>query len=170
YVYGHSCRRKYILDYFKDAGAQECNVCDNCVSGLKASEDENLYCHSRESGNLDDIKRDSRFRGNDTNAEIIIETKLTQLQTYELYQQGLSIDEIAQTRDLKPATIIQHFCFLLEHGKDIDIDKFVDGKKQKLIQQTAKKIGTDSLTPIKEKLGDEISWDEIRLVLAGLTK
>ncbi len=159
YIYDNGCRKKYVLDYFADNGAQACGICDNCVSGLK--EYDNQYCHSRP----------PVVDGNDISGDDIkIETKLTQIQTYELYEQGLSIDEMAQARNLKPGTIIQHLCFLLEHGKDIDINKFVKPQTQNQIKKVAKKTGTERLTPIKEKLNDETSWDDIRLTLAFLTK
>jgi len=163
YIYDSSCRRKYILDYFKDSSAINCGKCDNCVNG----NNESSAYSSRQNFNRTNRHTDKNLEINVD--DIKIETKLTQIQTYELYQQGMTIDEIAQTRNLKPGTIIQHLCFLIEKGKEVDINKFVDDKKQKLIRQTAKKVGTDTLTPIKEKLGDEITWDEIRLVLAGLT-
>ena len=80
----------------------------------------------------------------------------------------MNIDEMAQVRNLKPGTIIQHLCFLMEKGKDIDINKFVDIKTQNKIKRAVKKVGTDTLTPIKEAVGDAVNWDDIRLVLAGL--
>jgi len=146
YVYHDGCRRRYILDYFQDVKSKNCGICDNCTTTITnvGQADENPEIYS------DDIK---------------FETKLTQLQTYELYEQGLSIDEMAQARNLKPGTIVQHLCFLLAHGKNIDIAKFVDLKKQKLIQKTARQVGTDTLTPIKEALGEDVTWNEIRLVL-----
>ncbi|MDP3899548.1 MAG: RecQ family ATP-dependent DNA helicase [bacterium] len=150
YVYDTRCRRQYILDYFSDIDSRACGVCDNCAIKTQNSNDENYA--------LDEIKPE----------EIKLTTKLTQLETHELYEKGLTIAEIAQARNLKPGTIIQHLVFLIQAGKQIDIDKFVDAKKQKLILNTAKKVGTDTLTPIKEKLGNDISWDEIRLVLASL--
>ncbi|MFA5318678.1 MAG: RecQ family ATP-dependent DNA helicase, partial [Patescibacteria group bacterium] len=124
YVYDHSCRRKYILDYFCDSNAVACGKCDNCSSQKSNNQFQNSNMEMQES--------DIDF----SDSEIKLETKLTQIQTYELYQRGMGIEEMAQTRNLKPGTIIQHLCFLIERGKDIDIDKFVDGKKQKLIQQT----------------------------------
>ena len=147
YVYHDGCRRRYILDYFQDVKSKNCGICDNCTTTITnvGQADENPKIYS------DDIK---------------FETKLTQLQTYELYEQGLSIDKMAQARNLKPGTIVQHLCFLIAHGKDIDIAKFVDLKKQKLIQKTARQVGADTLSPIKEALGDVVNWDEIRLVLA----
>jgi len=160
YVFHNGCRRQYILDYFKDTEAKACGFCDNCLTPNSVSTGfHNNKINSSENSmvEIDDIDFDNEFK---------IETKLTQLQTYELYEQGLALDAMAQTRNLKPGTIIQHLCFLIEHGKNINIDKFVAPEKQKLIKQAAKKFGTDTLTPIKESLGESINWDEIRLTLS----
>jgi ATP-dependent DNA helicase RecQ len=143
YVYHDGCRRKYILDYFQDTAAKPCGICDNCAMGNSVRV------------NPDDIQ---------------FETKLTQLETYELYEQGLSINEMAQARNLKPGAIVQHLCFLMAHGKNIDVAKFVDLKKQKLIQKAAQQTGTDTLTPIKEMLGEKANWDEIHLTLSYFKK
>jgi len=78
----------------------------------------------------------------------------------------MPLEEMAQRRNLKPATIVQHLCFLIEHGKPIDINRFVEPKKQQLIKKAARQIGADRLTPIKEMLGNDFNWDEIRLTLA----
>jgi len=152
YVYETACRRRYILDYFQDPSARVCGNCDNCASQTSLG-------HSRENGNPDVTPED-----------IILETKLTQLETYELYLQNLTIAEMAQMRNLKPGTIVQHLCFLIEKGKDIDIAKFVDVRKQKLIKEAATQHGTDTLTPIKSALDEAVSWDEIRLTLTSLSK
>ena len=162
YIYDYGCRRKYVLDYFSDASAEKCGICDNCVNGIQEPEImNNEYRHKRFHKHEDiEINPD----------DIKIETKLTQITTYELYKKGMKIDEMAQARNLKPGSIIQHLCFLMEKGKNINIDKFVDIKTQNKIKRVAKKMGTDTLTPIKEALGDEVSWDDIRLTLATLTK
>jgi ATP-dependent DNA helicase RecQ len=161
YIFHDGCRRRYILDYFRDSGARECKMCDNCLAMTSSSR------HSSQSA-LDGASRSPEVNVDDINFgnEFKIETKLTQLQTYELYEQGYNLAEIAQLRNLKPGTIIQHFCFLIEHGKNINIDKFVEPKKQELIKKAAAKFGTDTLTPLKENLNEEITWDDIRLTLA----
>ena len=41
-------------------------------------------------------------------------------------------------------------------------------EKQKKIMAVVKKIGMDKLTPIREALGEEYSWDEIKLTLAKM--
>ncbi|PIR95188.1 recombinase RecQ [Candidatus Falkowbacteria bacterium CG10_big_fil_rev_8_21_14_0_10_37_6] len=159
YVYENSCRRKYILDYFKDESARVCGACDNCLA--KNINTENSIHGARTKNNEpSDITAD----------DVVLETKLTQLQTYELYEQGMSIDEMAQHRNLKPGSIVQHLCFLIEHNKDIAINKFVEEKKQHMIKKAVKKHGADTLAAIKENLNDSISWDDIHLTLADLTK
>lgn len=148
YVYDFSCRRRYILNYFQDASAANCGTCDNCMSQSAPAP------HANEA--MPTI----------TAEDVILETKLPQLATYELYQAGHDLHEMAQRRNVKPGTIVQHLVWLMQNGKDIDIAKFVDAKKQKVIKKAAKKYGIKKLAPIKEACGDSVSWDEIRLVTA----
>jgi ATP-dependent DNA helicase RecQ len=77
---------------------------------------------------------------------------------------------MAEARDLTEGTIVKHLCFLMEKGLPVDINKFVSQAKEKKIKEAFQKIGGDKLTPLKEALGDEISFDEIRLVGASLNK
>ena len=68
-------------------------------------------------------------------------------------------------------TIITHICFLVEKKLIKDIDKLVDEKKQEKIKEAIEKVGTDTLAPIKEELGDDITYDEIKIVRSlGLVK
>ena len=48
----------------------------------------------------------------------------------------------------------------------METDKFVSGPKQKKIKQAIKEAGVEKLTAIKEAAGDDVSFDEIRLILA----
>jgi ATP-dependent DNA helicase RecQ len=87
-------------------------------------------------------------------------------ETLALWKQGLTVDKIAQKRGLTIATIFSHIERLLLDGEDISIDSIVDREKQQRIQQAFKELGTEFLTPVKEKLGDGYSFEEIRLVRA----
>ncbi|MBE9016350.1 DNA helicase RecQ [Chroococcidiopsidales cyanobacterium LEGE 13417] len=84
--------------------------------------------------------------------------------TLHLYQQGLSVAEIAQKRDLRPTTIIRHLSDLVEKNQDVDLDRLVNRDRQIKICQALEKLGDISLTPIREYLGEDYSYDEIRLV------
>ncbi|HAC64273.1 MAG TPA: DNA helicase RecQ [Cyanothece sp. UBA12306] len=86
--------------------------------------------------------------------------------TLQLHQQGLSTREIAEMRGLKESTIYSHLSELIEMRQPVDINQFVLPVKQDLIIQAIKKIGDYALTPIKEHLGDNYSYNEIKLVRA----
>ncbi len=175
YIYHFTCRQKYILDYFGDLQADVCGKCDNCVSK------DHIIKNQPQPEKLPEIRIRSRkfspFKKKDKLEDLSVDepnekaglgTKLTQLETYELYQKGLSLDEIAMQRNLKPGTIIEHLCYLIESKMKIDVNKFVDKDKQKKIKEVISELGWGKLAPIKEKLGDEASWDEIRIIIASV--
>ncbi len=88
----------------------------------------------------------------------------TELTTLKLHQQGMSIDEIAQERNIRPTTVIRHLSDLIEKNEAIDINLLVPVNKQKVIWKVLDTLGDVALTPIKEYLGDDYSFDEIRIV------
>ncbi len=87
-------------------------------------------------------------------------------QTLELYQRGLNIEEIAQERAYSVNTIMSHLCQLMEEGAEIDINDLVTPERQMVIFNAMKELGYEALKPVKELLGDEYSYDELRLVRA----
>jgi ATP-dependent DNA helicase RecQ len=90
----------------------------------------------------------------------------TKRQTLDLYNEGRSIEEIARERNLKPRTITGHLAELIEAGETIDTERLVDTERQKIIYAALQQVGDDVLKPVKEFLGDEYSYEEIRLVRA----
>jgi len=88
--------------------------------------------------------------------------------TLQLYKKNLTLRQIAQERGLAISTISTHLEKLILAGEDICIDKFVDQKKQELICKTIEKLDMEALSPVKEKLGEEYSYDEIKLVRAKM--
>ena len=90
----------------------------------------------------------------------------TRMVTLDLYQAGLSIEEIATERNLKPGTIASHLAALIEMGEDIDVMQLLAPGHYGVIVDAILRTEGNTLTPIKELLGDEYTYDEIRLVLA----
>ena len=152
YIYHFNCRQKYILDYFGDLEAKKCAKCDNCLV--------------KNMGEVEKVQVETRHKKKTSS----LSTKLTQLETLELWNKGMSLEKIAEARELTINTIIGHLCFLAEKGLGVNIDKLVKPERQKKIMAVVKKIGADKLTPIREALGEEYSYDEIKLVLAKLRK
>ncbi|MEH1906046.1 MAG: DNA helicase RecQ [Nostoc sp.] len=88
----------------------------------------------------------------------------TELQTLQLHQQGLNIAQIAQKRNLSPATVRNHLEKLIEKNQSVDLSQLIPLEHQQKIWQVLEVLGDISLTPIKEQLGESYSFDEIRLV------
>jgi ATP-dependent DNA helicase RecQ len=103
-----------------------------------------------------------------SNAANPVKGGLTHQLTLALYRQGLSIDEIASERNLKSSTIISHLSELAEAGEAIDIDRLVQPEHYDVIVEALQQIGDAPLKPVKEFLGDEYSYEEIRLVRAAI--
>ncbi|MBN3892106.1 MAG: DNA helicase RecQ [Nostoc sp. JL31] len=88
----------------------------------------------------------------------------TELQTLQLHQQGLNIAQIAQKRNLSPATVSTHLEKLIDKNQPVDLNQLVPLEHQQKIWQVLEVLGDISLTPIKEQLGESYTFDEIRLV------
>ena len=88
----------------------------------------------------------------------------TEIFTFQLHKQGLSVNEIAQKRNIRPTTIIRHLTDLIEKNQLVDLNQLVSLEHQQKIWQVLEVLGDISLTPIREQLGESYSFDEIRLV------
>lgn len=95
------------------------------------------------------------------------EPKLDRYQlTYNCYLEELSLEEMAFKRNLKPTTIIEHLKRCESEGKTIDWERFIDNpEKESAILEVIKKVGMGKLKPIKEALPEDISYEDIRVVI-----
>jgi len=92
-------------------------------------------------------------------------------QTYTLFKNGNSIEEIAKTRNLKSTTVISHLCTLVEKGKPIDLSKLVSSSEVKKVENILKEIDYEgALKPIFEALEGNMSYEKIRLAVTILKK
>lgn len=92
--------------------------------------------------------------------------KDTNLVTYELYKEGFTIDEIAEKRDLKSATIFSHLAKLYTDGKAIDIYKFVSNEEVEKVRLAKNELeNPQALKPYFEFFNGEIEYFKIRLAL-----
>jgi len=92
-------------------------------------------------------------------------------QTYTLFENGNSIEEIAKTRNLKSTTVISHLCTLVEKGKPIDLSKLVSSSEVKKVENILKEIDYEgALKPIFEALDGRMSYEKIRLAVTILKK
>jgi hypothetical protein len=90
----------------------------------------------------------------------------TKKETFKLYKAGKTVAEIATERNLSVTTIETHLAHFVSTG-EININEFLSTEKVNKISLAIEEFeeGT-SLTSIKEKLGDSISYGAIRMVMA----
>ncbi len=90
----------------------------------------------------------------------------TKTLSYNLFKEGKSVAEIAKERNMAIVTIEGHLSWFVGKG-DIDINKLVPLEKQLLIKGAIKLYGIESYKTLKENLAENISYGEIRLVMAS---
>ncbi|MEP7374525.1 MAG: helix-turn-helix domain-containing protein [Chitinophagaceae bacterium] len=89
----------------------------------------------------------------------------TKAESFKLYRDGLSVADIAKERNLTVQTIEGHLAHYVEQG-EINIEELVSREKLLLIEPVIKDFTGGSITPVKEKLGNSISFGEIKLTIA----
>jgi ATP-dependent DNA helicase RecQ len=86
--------------------------------------------------------------------------------TYELSREGLSIKEIAKTRNLATSTITGHLESLIRDGRDVVMDSLIDPAKRNTIEEMFLTLKTWHTGPIVEHSNGTVSYDDAKLVRA----
>jgi len=94
----------------------------------------------------------------------------TAIATLKLYEQGLSLEKIAQERSIRISTVYGHLAELINTGKPIDLGKIITPERQQAIKGAIELLGIEKLKPIWEHLEGNYSYDEIRLVARAWQK
>jgi ATP-dependent DNA helicase RecQ len=89
----------------------------------------------------------------------------TFLKTFHLYKEGNSIAEIAQIRNLGTMTIEGHLSEFVANGQ-LTVERFVSDYKLAAIVKVIEEKGRLSLRVIKDVLGDDYSYFEIKIAVA----
>lgn len=90
----------------------------------------------------------------------------SQMQTWELHRQGLTVAAIANARGMSPSTITGHLIELMEMGREVDINLLVESERQQAIVNAIEVIGDEKLRAIYEFLEEVYTFEEIKLVRA----
>ena len=90
----------------------------------------------------------------------------SQMQTWELYRQNLTVQAIANARGMSPNTISGHLVELMDMGREVDINVLVESERQQAIVNAIEIIGDEKLRAIYEFLQEAYTFEEIKLVRA----
>ena len=133
------------------------------------------YLHEKQMSTLDALDREASPRhGGKATAKGPKTPKETKPKTWEisysLYQQGMKPDLIAHERQLTLSTVISHLARYIDSGK-VSFSDLVSSEHQEAIERVISKVGTgDGSTAIKNLCPPDVTYDEIRLVMARMEK
>jgi ATP-dependent DNA helicase RecQ len=88
--------------------------------------------------------------------------------TVRLFEEGNEPREIAELRGLAPRTIYNHLAEAVEAARITDIDRLVSPERQAIIAAAMQEVGDALLAPVRERLGDSYSYEELSIVRARL--
>ena len=89
-----------------------------------------------------------------------------QRRTLKLYQEGKIFDEIVEVLQRTPEKVLEYFAYLIEIGAPVDIEWLLASDRLQTIIQVLQHLGGDRLKPVKEVLGEDYTYGEIRLARA----
>ena len=91
-------------------------------------------------------------------------------ETYALYEQGLTVEEICAQRGLTEITVEGHLADCILRGRPFDVSQFVSAEDRAHVERAAAHLGTERLKPLREALPRHITYRMIRFVVADLQR
>ena len=122
------------------------------------------YCQSHELSGRMYLKPQKRAR-KPRGANEIVNT--TRTQTLRLFQEGKTVAQIAEIRGLHIGTIENHLAFYVQKGT-VKVNELLNIEKIETISAVVDQVGATKLTPVKEALGENYSFGEIKYVIAHI--
>lgn len=113
--------------------------------------------HQEPEMKLESPKKEKRERG---------ETKKI---SFDLFKQGHTVEEIATIRGMTAGTIEGHLSEYVQNG-ELNVLSFINEDKLNDIIDAIMELDTHQLGPLKQHLGDDYSYGEIRMALAYFQK
>jgi ATP-dependent DNA helicase RecQ len=90
--------------------------------------------------------------------------------TQDMYNEGLSVEEIALARNLNPVTIYSHLAYLYEKGENIDLKKFITKEEIKKVIDVLPNMTEPFKVPDFQNVLEGLEYHKIRLALAYIAR
>ncbi|MBN3553152.1 DNA helicase RecQ [Fictibacillus nanhaiensis] len=87
------------------------------------------------------------------------------LETYTFYKEKMSVDEIAEHRNLAVSTVESHLVQCMQEGMDVQMEDLIPDDYVSKIEHAIQQAGGEKLKPIKELLPEEVSYFMIKVYL-----
>jgi ATP-dependent DNA helicase RecQ len=127
---------------------------------------QNVYTYSLERGLSSKIKLKVPKRERKP-GELAAKGNASSMESLTLFKEGKTVAEIASLRTLSPMTVEGHLGFFIETG-ELDVSLFVKEEKIPAITNAVESYGADRLSPLKEILGPDYTYGEIKAVIGWM--
>jgi ATP-dependent DNA helicase RecQ len=91
-------------------------------------------------------------------------------QALELFRQGVGLDEVVKQTGRARSTVVEYLAQYIAQEKPRSVAAWVPDEVYHRVMAAARQVGTDYLKPIYVALGEKVSYDHIRIVLAHLSR
>lgn len=123
------------------------------------------YCAKHALASRADLKQSSRARKARTRRP---DKRSTFEVSLDMFREGKSVEEIARARDLTVSTVEGHLALFIPMGK-IELEELVPASKIDPIRNAIVEHGASgAVGPVKNALGEEYTYGEIRAVMAAM--
>jgi hypothetical protein len=133
------------------------------------------YLNAKAKAALDEVKveegKPKKAKLPDGNEEKPKKAKVdTRAVTFKMFREGKSILDISKERSLSRGTIENHLAYYVENGK-MKVEEIVSAQHQNIIRGIVRSFDKAySLTDVKNRLQDNFTYAEIKLVIADMNK
>jgi ATP-dependent DNA helicase RecQ len=111
-----------------------------------------------------------RFRNGERASTVLLNKSKPADETLSLLAEGHTLNEIAAIRGRQLGSVVSLVSDLVQKG-DLEFQSaWVDKDRQAIIEAACDRVGTERLKPLKDVLPPEITFEEIRLVVARLRR
>jgi ATP-dependent DNA helicase RecQ len=85
---------------------------------------------------------------------------------FDLFRRGESLESVAEKLERRPGTIGEYLVDFIDTERPASISPWVTDDVYSAILEAAGKVGFDRLKPIRDALGESVSYEEIKIALA----
>ncbi len=125
--------------------------------------------HSEERGLARDVHVETPRREREETADTgRSRPNATRDQACRLFQEGAVIEDVMHQTGRGRSTVVDYLCEFIRQTKPATLTPWVEEALYERIAMAARQAGSDRLKPIFLLLGEKVSYDDIRLVLAHL--
>jgi ATP-dependent DNA helicase RecQ len=112
----------------------------------------------------------TRFRAGARATPLPPKKSLPAEETQRLMAEGRTFEDIAKIRGRQLTTVVNAVATLIESGQLEFQPIWIDATRQSIIEAACAQVGMEKLKNLKDSLPPEITYDEIRLVVARLRR